>query len=72
MKTKQLWDSTDKSGKEFSLKLGNKFLPLSKEEDAKWAKAVTLMFDEYVKEKKAKGLPADEVLKFCVDRLKQL
>ena len=24
------------------------------------------------KEKKAKGLPADEVLKFCVDRLKQL
>ena len=30
------------------------------------------MFDEYVKEKKAKGLPADEALKFCQDRLKQL
>ena len=71
-KTGQLWDSIDKSGREFSLKLGNKFIPLSKEEDAKWAKAVTPMFDEYVKEKKAKGLPADEVLKFCVDRLKQL
>ncbi|MEI9475013.1 MAG: TRAP transporter substrate-binding protein [Deltaproteobacteria bacterium] len=71
-KTGQLWDSIDKSGREFSLKLGNKFIPLSKEEDAKWAKAVTPMFDEYVKEKKAKGLPADEVLKFCVDRLKKL
>ena len=71
-KTGQLWDSIDKSGRDFSLKLGNKFIPLSKEEDAKWAKAVTPMFDEYVKEKKAKGLPADEVLKFCVDRLKQL
>ena len=71
-KTGQLWDSIDKSGREFSLKLGNKFIPLSKEEDAKWAKAVTPMFDEYVKEKKAKGLPADEVLKFCVDRLRQL
>ncbi len=30
------------------------------------------MFDEYVKDKKAKGLPADEALKFCQDRLKQL
>jgi len=71
-KTGELWDSIDKSGRDFSLKLGNKFIPLSKEEDAKWAKAVTPMFEEYVKEKKAKGLPADEVLKFCVDRLKQL
>ncbi len=72
IKQGQLWDSIDKSGRDFSLKLGNKFIPLSKEEDAKWAKAVTPMFDEYVKEKKAKGLPADEALKFCVDRLKQL
>jgi TRAP-type C4-dicarboxylate transport system substrate-binding protein len=72
VKQGQLWDSIDKSGRDFSLKLGNKFIPLSKEEDAKWAKAVTPMFNEYVKEKKATGLPADEVLKFCVDRLKQL
>jgi len=71
-KTGELWDSIDKSGRDFSLKLGNKFIPLSKEEDAKWAKAVTPMFDEYVKEKKAMGLPAGEVLKFCMDRLKQL
>ena len=68
----KLWDEIDKSGRDFSLKLGNKFIPLSKGEDAKWAKAVTPMFDEYVKDKKAKGLPADEALKFCVDRLKQL
>jgi hypothetical protein len=30
------------------------------------------MFDTYVKEKSAKGLPAEEALKYCKDRLKQL
>jgi TRAP-type transport system periplasmic protein len=71
-KTGTSWDEIDKSGRDFTLKLGNTFIPLSKEEDARWAKAVTSMFDEYVKEKAAKGLPAGEALKFCVERLKQL
>ena len=66
------WDEIDKKGYEFAQKLGDKFIPLSKEEDARWAKAVSPLFDEYVKEKKAKGLPAEEALKFCWDRLKQL
>jgi hypothetical protein len=30
------------------------------------------LFDDYVKEKAAKGLPAEEAVKFCRERLKQL
>jgi TRAP-type C4-dicarboxylate transport system substrate-binding protein len=66
------WDEIDKAGVDFNQKLGNKVITVSAEENAKWAKAVAPMFDEYVKEKKAKGLPAEEALKFCQDRLKQL
>jgi TRAP-type C4-dicarboxylate transport system substrate-binding protein len=66
------WDEIDKDGEDFTLQRGNKVISLSKEEGDKWAKAVQPMFEEYVKEKKAKGLPAEEALKFCQDRLKQL
>jgi TRAP-type C4-dicarboxylate transport system substrate-binding protein len=66
------WDAIDKPGMDLSLSLGNKIISLSAEENAKWAKAVEPMFDEYVKEKTAKGLPAEEALKFCRERLKQL
>lgn len=72
VKQGQTWDDIDKLGADFATKQGVKMIPLSKEEDARWAKAVAPMFDEYVKDKKAKGLPADEALKFCQDRLKQL
>jgi TRAP-type transport system periplasmic protein len=66
------WDEIDKGGTEFTLKLGNKIIPVSAEENAKWAKALQPMFDEYVREKKAKGLPAEDALKFVRERLKQL
>jgi TRAP-type C4-dicarboxylate transport system substrate-binding protein len=66
------WDAIDKEAYDFIDKLGNKVIPLSQEENARWAKAVNPMFDEYVKEKTAKGLPAAEALKFCRERLKQL
>jgi len=66
------WDAIDKPGMDLSLKLGNKIISLSAEENAKWAKAVQPLFDEYVKEKTAKGLPAEEAVKFCRERLKQL
>jgi TRAP-type C4-dicarboxylate transport system substrate-binding protein len=66
------WDEIDKGGREFTLKLGNKIIPLSQEEDQKWAKAVKPLLDDYVKTMKEKGLPGEEVLKFYQDRLKQL
>ena len=48
----------------------NKIIYLPKEEDARWATAVKPLLDEYLKSMKAKGLPGDEALKFCLDYLK--
>lgn len=67
----KLWDDIDKEGYEFLQKRGNKIISLSKEEDARWAEAVRPLLDDYVKSAKAKGLPGEEALKFCLDFLKQ-
>jgi len=48
---------------------GNRFIALSKAEDARWAEKVHPVIDEYVKELKAKGLPGEEALKFCLEYL---
>ena len=72
VKQGQLWDQIDKEGIDFAVGKGDTIIPLSKEEDARWAKAVSPLFDEYLKDKTAKGLPAEEALKFCRERLKQL
>ena len=66
------WDEIDKLGTDFAVKQGDTLIPLSKEEDARWAKATQPLFDEYVKEKTAKGLPAADALKFCRERISQL
>ncbi|MFA6223234.1 MAG: TRAP transporter substrate-binding protein [Desulfomonilaceae bacterium] len=68
-KTGKAWDEFDKIGKEYTLSKGNKVIPLSKEEDARWAKAVRPVMNGYVEEMKAKGLPGDEALKFSLDWL---
>ncbi len=67
-----LWDEIDKSGVEFVNKRGHKMISLPQEEQERWAKAVRPLLDDYVNRMKAKGLPGDEVLKFCLDRLKTL
>jgi len=66
------WDEIDKEGRDYTLKLGNKIIPLSKEENERWAKAVRPLLDEYVTNMKAKGLPGEEAMKFCLDQLKKL
>ena len=70
-KSAELWDKIDKEGREFTLSKGNKIIPLSKEENAKWAAAVKPVLDEYVKSMKEKGLPGEEALKFCQEWLKK-
>ena len=70
-KTGKLWDEIDKSGKAFTLKLGNQIISLPKEEDRRWAKAVTPILDDYLNNMKGKDLPGDEALKFCMDYLKK-
>jgi len=69
-KTGPVWDEYDKTGRDFALKLGNQMIPLSKEEEERWAKKVSVTFDDYLKDMEKKGLPGAEVLKFCQDFLK--
>lgn len=71
-KTGKSWDEIDTSGMQFTKKLGNQVIQLSKEEDDRWVKAVQPVFDDYVKSMKEKGLPGEEALKFCLEELKKL
>jgi TRAP-type C4-dicarboxylate transport system substrate-binding protein len=71
-KSGALWDELDKSATDFILKRGNKIISLSVEEQERWTKAVRPLLDDYVSRMKAKGLPGDEALKFCQQRLKAL
>jgi TRAP-type C4-dicarboxylate transport system substrate-binding protein len=70
VKQGKLWDEIDKEGYAFSQKRGNKVISLSKQEDARWAAKVRPLLDEYVTNMKAKNLPGDQALKFCLDFLK--
>jgi len=65
------WDEADKAGREFSLSLGNKIIPLSEEESARWAGAVESVFDDYVKTAKGMGLPGDAYLDFIRKGIKK-
>ncbi|MCU0538588.1 MAG: TRAP transporter substrate-binding protein [Desulfobacterales bacterium] len=71
-KTGRLWDEIDKQGREFTLARGNQILPLSKEEDQKWAQQVRPILDEYVANMKAKNLPGEEALNFYLSEMKKL
>jgi len=71
-KTGKLWDEIEKSGRAFTLKLGNQIIPLSAEENQRWSKAVSPILDEYVQQTKVKGLPGDQALKYCQDTLKKI
>jgi TRAP-type transport system periplasmic protein len=66
----KLWDELEIEAKEVFLQRGGKITVLTKQEDERWAKALRPMLDEYVKSMKAKNLPGDEALKFCLDHLK--
>jgi len=69
-KTGKSWDEMDKKGTELTLSKGNKIIPLSAEEDARWAKAAEPVLADYEKAMKEKNLPGDEALKFCLEWLK--
>jgi TRAP-type C4-dicarboxylate transport system substrate-binding protein len=70
-KTGRLWDDLDRTALEFTQKLGGKIITLSAGESEKWAKLSKPIFDDYVKEAKAKGVPAEEVMKFYREQLKK-
>ena len=43
-----VWDSTDQEGRKYTLSLGNKIIPLSAEESARWRKAVEPVISDYI------------------------
>ena len=70
-KNGKLWDEIDKEGKDYAKKRGIKFIQLPKEENMRWGEKVNPLLDDYVKNMKAKGLPGQEALKYCLDYLKE-
>ena len=56
------WDDLDQEGRRYTLSLGNKIIPLSKQEGARWKKAVRPMLNEYIKTTTAKGLPGQKAV----------
>jgi TRAP-type transport system periplasmic protein len=66
------WDSYDKEAKDWMLQLGKKVIPLSAEENTKWAALVKPLLGEYVESMKKLGLPGQEALDFCLAELKKL
>jgi TRAP-type transport system periplasmic protein len=69
--TGKVWDDVDKSGREYTIKRGNKIITLAKEEEARWVKAVQPLMGEYVAQAKKKGVAGDEAMKFIQERMKQ-
>jgi TRAP-type C4-dicarboxylate transport system substrate-binding protein len=68
----KVWDEIDKLGKDYTIKLGNKIISLSPDENRRWEKAVKPLLDGYKKNMKDKGLPGDEVLSFYLQTIYKL
>lgn len=66
----RVWVEVEKQGRDFARKSGITITTLSSEENSRWAAAVKPLLEEFVKTTKAKGLPGDEALKFCLDFIK--
>lgn len=66
-KTAKLWLELDAKAKDFSIQKGVKFLEVSKQDQLATAALMKPILDAYVTMTKAKGLPGDEALKFCLD-----
>ena len=63
-------DAENKKAREYLVNLGNKFVKLPIEEEQKWAAALFPLYESYVKDQTAKGLPAKEVLDFVLAAVK--
>ncbi|OPY02384.1 MAG: Sialic acid-binding periplasmic protein SiaP precursor [Syntrophorhabdus sp. PtaB.Bin047] len=66
----KMYDEEDIEGEAFAKKKGVKMLALSKEDQAKCAAAAQPILQDYIKRMKAKGLPGEESVKFCLDYIK--
>ncbi|MBW2003789.1 MAG: TRAP transporter substrate-binding protein [Deltaproteobacteria bacterium] len=67
----EAWDSSDDEGRKFTLSLGNKIISLSKEESARWCRAVQPVIDQYIKRIESKGLPGKEYVETIRNLIKK-
>lgn len=68
--TGKLWDQLNAAALEYAKGRGVKMVKISDAEVAETAKKVQPLLAKWVNDMKAKGLPADEALKFCQDYIK--
>ena len=64
------WDEVDVEGRQYALAKGVQIIQLSDEENARWAKLMEPIFQEYIKSMQAKGLPGEEAVAFCREWLR--
>jgi TRAP-type C4-dicarboxylate transport system substrate-binding protein len=70
-KMSKLWDQKEKDAIVALKSQGHTTFTLSPEEEERWVERVAPVYDEYVREKTAKGIPAADVLKFCREWVKK-
>jgi TRAP-type C4-dicarboxylate transport system substrate-binding protein len=66
------WDYYDNESRDWMISIGKKVIPLSAQENARWAALVQPLLGEYVENMKKQGLPGKEALDFCLAELKKL
>jgi TRAP-type transport system periplasmic protein len=64
-KLSRLWDEKDQSTIKKWTAHNHTSIFLTRQEEKRWEQAVRPLYDAFVREKSAKGLPAAEALKFC-------
>jgi len=69
-KQAKLWAELDNQAKAYAMQKGVKFLDVSKEDQATTVALMKPILDKYVAQMKAKGLPGEEALKFCLDYIR--
>jgi TRAP-type C4-dicarboxylate transport system substrate-binding protein len=64
-KLSRLWDEKDRSTIRAWKAKNHVSIFLSREEEKRWERAVSPLYESFVREKSARGLPAGEALNFC-------
>ncbi len=69
-KQAKLWNDMDDEARDFAIKNGHKIVLAGADEEARMKQMMQPILSAYVKSMKEKGLPGEEVLKWCQDYLK--
>jgi len=66
------WDSSDEEGRQFTISRGNELIPLTEEENLRWAEAVIPVIGEYEDAATKKGLPGKTYVNSIRNLVKKL